>query len=584
MLRELHIENLAVIERASVELSAGLNVFTGQTGAGKSLLIGALELLLGIRRGGKDCVSLIRAGADEARVTGLFDLSDDATRRDIAALLDRPLPDDEPMLITRRVFASGRSSVSVNGEPATAGMLQAVGQRLVDIHGQHDQQYLLRPFNQLLILDAFGNAEGLRNEFAATYSEWRTLLQRLDDLRAGRAERERRRELMEFQAEEISAAAPHPGEFEQLSARHAVLINIGTLQAQAGQVACTLTDGDDTLGDRMHALARSLEALAKLDPEHLGSLAEQFTDATEMVHDIGRQLSRYVESLDADPDELQMTEHRLDVLNRLIHKYGSKVPGDDALAAVLRFRAEIGQQLETIENDEADLAGIESQIDQQLSRMTSIGAKLTKARRKAAKALAPLVEAQLKDLGMADARFEAAITSCSIDSPQVGPTGLDSIEFMIQPNPGQAANPLRAIASGGELSRVMLALKSILAGSDRVSVMVFDEIDANIGGRLGGVIGRKMHQLANREPASGATHQVLCITHLPQIAAYADTHLHIAKAVSGSDDERQTHTSVMQISGERREAELAEMIGGENHGQTALAQARQLLDDAAVSR
>ncbi len=584
MLRELHIENLAVIEKASIELTGGLNVFTGQTGAGKSLVIGAFELLLGIRSGGKECAAMIRAGAQEARVTGLFELTDAAMRDDIAALLDRPIPPDDPLLITRRVFTSGRSSVSVNGEPATAGMLKTVGQRLVDIHGQHDQQYLLRPANQMTILDSFGQALPFRQSFAEAYTERRRLHQRLEELLVTREDRQRHRELMEFQAAEIDAAEPLPGEFERLSQRHAILRNVGVLQSQAGQISFALTDGDDTLAERMDVLSRSLDALAKLDPDHLGSLTEQLADASETVHDLGRQLSRYVDSLDADPDELQATETRLDELNRLIHKYGSGTPNDDAIADVLAFREALAAELEAITHDEADLAGIESQIAEQTAAMVSAGKKLTKARKKAAGMLIPLVEGQLKDLGMEEATFAVDIQSTTVDAPATGPTGLDSIEFVIQPNPGQAAAPLRSIASGGELSRIMLALKSILAESDRVSVMVFDEIDANIGGRLGTVIGEKMHALANRNDSVSPAHQVLCITHLPQIAAYGDTHLHIAKAVTGQDDARQTHTTVAPLAGEGREAELAEMIGGAQYGQAAMAQAKELLAGAGERR
>ncbi len=576
MLRELHIENLAVIEKASIELGPGLNAFTGQTGAGKSLVIGAFELLLGIRTGGRDCASMVRAGAEEARVTGLFELTDNALRDELSGLLDRPIPAEDPLLITRRVFASGRSSVSVNGEPATAGMLKAVGQRLVDIHGQHDQQYLLRPSNQLLILDAFAGTQAIIQAFADTYSQRRDLQHRLESLRANQTERQRHRELMEFQAAEIDEAQLVPGEFEQLTQRYAVLKNIGALQSQAGQIAHALTDGDDTLAERVDTVSGLLDALTAFDPEHLTRVSGQLADACELIHDVGRTLSRYVDGLEADPDELESTEARLNELNRLIHKYAPQSHSDDATSRVLAFREGLAEQLDAITHDEADLAGIDAQIAERTATMVSLGKKLTKARTKAATALCPAVEAQLNDLGMAEARFAVDIHTTSVDDPNLSPTGLDTVEFVIQPNPGQAASPLRAIASGGELSRIMLALKSILAESDCVSVMVFDEIDANIGGRLGAVIGQKMHALANRVNG-GSTHQVLCITHLPQIAAYADTHLHIAKTISEAHDGKQTHTTVAALVGEERQAELAEMIGGANYGQAAVAQAFELL-------
>jgi DNA repair protein RecN (Recombination protein N) len=572
MLRELHIQNLAVIERANIEFAPGLNVFTGETGAGKSLIIGAFELLLGLRAGGKEGAAVIRAGADEARITGLFDIATPSLANELATILDRPIPATDPLLITRRLFATGRSSVSINGEPATAGMLREAGERLVDIHGQYDQQYLLRPANQLAILDAFGECDTLRDKFTTVYHELASLERRLAELTETREFREHQIDLFTFQADEIDAAAPQPGEYVQLRDRHAILANLGTLQADTAQLCHALTDGEDTIDDRLRSLELLLGNLAKLDAEHLGPVSESLTEASEMLRDVSRDLSRYVDGLDLDPAELSQVEKRLDVLNDLIHKYAkSAIEGDDRLAAVLAFRAELATKLETLTTDDGDLTSLQERIDTLGAKLTKAGTSLTKARRKAGKTLKPLVEAQLAELGMAEATFDVELTSR--DAPAA--TGIDRIELMIGPNPGQAPNPLRNIASGGELSRVMLGLKSILASSDRVSVMVFDEIDANIGGRLGSVVGRKMRQLAHASGEASA-HQVLCITHLPQIAAFADRHLHIEKTIEGDD----TRTQVQPLMDDRRERELAEMISGKDFTDASLAQARDLLATA----
>jgi DNA repair protein RecN (Recombination protein N) len=577
MLRELHIQNLAVIERANIEFVPGLNVFTGETGAGKSLIIGAFELLLGLRSGGRQGAAVIRAGADEARITGLFDIASPELAHELGVILDRPIPDDEPLLITRRLFATGRSSVSVNGEPATASLLREVGQRLVDIHGQYDQQYLLRPVNQLAILDAFGQCDSARARFAGIYHELSELRRRLAELTETRGFREHQIELFTFQADEIDEASPEPGEYAKLRERYAMLSNLGTLQADTAQVCQSLTDGDTTIDDKLSSLETLLADLAKLDTEHLAPLSETLTDAREMLRDVSRGLGRYLDSLDLDPAELSQVENRLDTLNSLIHKYAKHAANvDDPLDAVVAFRADLATKLEALTGDDADLTTLRDRIDTLQEELSQAGVALTKLRRKAGKKLRPLVESQLAELGMAEATFDVQITSLKPDDPNVTASGLDIVELMICPNPGQATCPLRDIASGGELSRIMLGLKSILASNDRVSVMVFDEIDANIGGRLGAIVGRKMRQLAHA--TDGDAHQVLCITHLPQIAAFADRHLHIEKTIDGDD----TRTCVQPLDGVRRLAELAEMISGKAFTDASLAQAQDLLDTATL--
>lgn len=575
MLRELHISNLAVIEDATVELTEGLNVFTGETGAGKSLLIGAFELLLGLRSGGSDAGEMIRAGADEASVVGLFELADEATAAELERIFDRPTPLDEPLLITRRLFASGRSSVSVNGIPATAAMLRQAGEFLVDIHGQSDQQTLLRPSHQLRILDDFADAAELRSQFTRCYEKRRALRRKREELTGSRGHRRQQMELWEFQVAEIDQAELAAGEFAEVQSRYRRLSNIGQITTQASGILDALAEKDDSILDRLGVLNKHIDTLAKLDAQPLEPIAAQAAEAAELLRECSFQLGRYVDGLELDPGELAEAESRLDTLNDLIHKYAPSDPGEDPVGSVLAWRERVAADLATMRDAEADLAEIDEKEAALSAELAELGDRLTRKRQAAAKKLKPLIEAELDDLGMGEARFDVELTSVD-DDEQVGPTGLDRSEFLVQTNPGQASCPLRRIASGGELSRIMLAVKSILSEADRINVLVFDEIDANIGGRLGSVIGRKMRRLAGRQ----AGRQVLCITHLPQIAAWADHHLRIAKSVSGSGKARSTRTTVTPLTGEDRLAELAEMLSGKEYTETALAQARELLAGA----
>lgn len=587
MLRELHISNLAIIEKVDIELAPGLNVFTGQTGAGKSLILGALELLLGLRGGGEDAAMFIRPGAPEARVSGMFELSSPAMAQRIAEVLDRPIHPGEGVLITRRVLASGRSSVSVNGEPVTAGMLREAGQYLVDIHGQHDQQFLLKPANQLLILDAFADALELREEFSRLLGRLREGRRAFEELRQSREKRAEQLDLYRFQIEEIDAAKPLPGEYEQAKHRYAVLKNLARLKTQTAQVLAGLCDGDDTISDRLGTLSRSLHELIRLDAS-LADAGNQLDQINGQLQDLTSLLSRYQDRLDMDPDEMGQVEERLDTLNRLIHKYAKSVPaGADPLAAVLALREQIGVRADELENDSQTLGGMEKQLAELGKQVQDVGQRLSKRRREAGKKLKTLVEGQFRELEMNEATFDVEFRTLPADDPQVDSSGLDEMDFYVRTNPGQEALPLRKIASGGEISRIMLALKTILADKDQITVLVFDEIDANIGDRLGATIGRKMRALAHgirpgKKSADNGrqSHQIICITHLSQIAACADHHLQISKDVVGPDKDRQTLTRVRTLSGEDRVAELAEMMAGKNATPAVLAHARDLLSRA----
>jgi DNA repair protein RecN (Recombination protein N) len=564
MLRELHISNLAVISDARIEFHRGLNCFTGTTGAGKSLVIGAIELLLGLR----SAAEMLRPGADEGRVSGLFEISNPQLLRDIESATDVPVSQDGgEVLITRRLHASGRTSVSLNGNPITLNMLKQVSEALVDVHGQHDHQYLLKPANQIDVLDQFADLWPLRQKYREVYDKLQDTQRRLNDLSTNRALREQQLELYRFQANEIDSAELDEAEFEELRARESVLSNLEKLKKDVGATHAALYETDGSILERLKMMAAVLSELGELD-QNLKPIATSVRDSTLQLEDAAFDMGRYLDKLDLDPRELAEVIDRLNTINRLVNKYG------DPVSATLAYRAEIGQKISELERATDDLSSLQADLDPLKRELTKLGADLTKARRAAAKKLAPLIESQLGELGMEKATFNVSIspTGSDGDVSHALASGFDQVEFIVQTNPGLTPQPLRKIASGGELSRIMLALKGILAQGDRVSVLVFDEIDANVGGRLGSVIGGKLRGLAKH-------HQVLCITHLPQIASYADRHLTVRKQSDG----KQTRTTVRPISGDEQLEELSEMIGGQRITATTRAQAKELLDSAQVS-
>jgi len=561
MLRELHISNLAVIADARIEFAGGLNCFTGATGAGKSLVIGAIELLLGLRSGS----DMLRRGVEEGRVSGLFELRDKKTVKDLEALTDMPLSGEGgELLLTRRLYASGRSGVTLNGNPITLSMLKTVAEALVDVHGQHDHQYLLKPGHQVDVVDTYGDLWVLRGKYYDAYAQLTAAKQRLADLSTNRTLREQQLELYRFQANEIDTAELDAAEYTELSARVSVLQNLEKLKKDAGATHTALYEVDGSIVERMKMAAAIIADLATLDMS-LQPIANGLRDATIAVEESAYDLSRYLDKLDLDPAELTEVADRLNTINRILNKYG------DPIESTIAYRAEIGQKVDELERATDDLASLAAQIDPLTREVKKLSADLSARRQVVAKKLGPMIEKQLAELGMDKARFSISLTPAptGADGLNATPSGVDIVEFIAQTNPGLAPQPLRKIASGGEMSRIMLALKGILAQSDRVSVLVFDEIDANVGGRLGSIIGNKLRALADH-------HQVLCITHLPQIASYADRHLTVRKQVVGD----QTRTSVRTMEGAERLEELAEMIGGQRITDTTRAQAKELLETA----
>jgi DNA repair protein RecN (Recombination protein N) len=381
-------------------------------------------------------------------------------------------------------------------------------------------------------------------------------------------------DLYEFQANEIDDAQLVEGEFEELTARHKWLTNVYKIQRETGHAYQALYDSDASIVERLQMIVHVLGDLEELD-EELAQPTQSIREATLALQEGAYDLGRYLDRIESNPRELDDVEDRLNTINRLTSKYARRCIGTDPVADILTYRQQIQAEINQLRGEDADLTSLDQQIQEARTSLKEQGGKLSKKRHAAAKKIKPLIEAQLGELGMADAQFHVEFTDANDDGAV---HGSESLEFMIRTNPGQPARPMRKIASGGELSRIMLALKSILADSDRISVLVFDEIDANIGGRMGTIIGEKLRNLANSS-ADGA-HQILCITHLPQIAAYADRHLHITKQVDGKGKDRKTQTTVLVLEGNARVSELAEMLAGKDATATTRKQIKEMLAGA----
>jgi DNA repair protein RecN (Recombination protein N) len=563
MLRELHISNLAVISDARIELGAGLNCFTGATGAGKSLVIGAVEVLLGLR----SPAEMLRSGADEGRVSGVFEIRNADLLKQIERVTDLPVTaDGGELLLTRRLYASGRSSVSLNGNPITLAMLKNVAEHLVDVHGQHDHQYLLKPSNQIDVLDQFGGLWPARSAYHEVFQKVTDARRKIAELSTNRTLREQQLELYRFQAKEIDSAELNAAEYKELLARTSVLENLEKLKKETITIHTDLYEADSSILDRLKSMGGTLAELSSLDG-NLKPTAGSLRDAAIALEEVAFDLARYLDKLDLDPGELAEANERLNAIQRVLSKYG------DPIETTLAYRQQIGTKIATLEKATDDYTGFNQQLAPLLKELESLGKDLTARRTAVASKLGPMVEQELAQLGMEKARFTVQLSpAAGILAGEAVPAtagGFDQVEFIVQTNPGLSAQPLRKIASGGELGRVMLALKGILAQSDRISVLVFDEIDANVGGRLGSILGSKLRRLASH-------HQVLCITHLPQIASYADRHLTVRKEVVGNA----TETKVRVMEGTDREQEIAEMIGGHRVTEVTRAQARELLESA----
>ncbi|HTV39853.1 MAG TPA: DNA repair protein RecN [Candidatus Sulfotelmatobacter sp.] len=543
MLTTLRIKNLALVTDLTLDLQPGCNVITGETGAGKSIIIGALNLVLGERadRG------LIRSGEDSCTVEAVFDVA--SLRAPLKAFLEENglEPSEDNQLVLKRSFTgAGANRQFINGSATSLGALAKIGEWLVDMHGPHDHQSLLNSAKQLFILDAFGRLEHEREAFGESVSRRAKLEREKAALIVDEKTYAQQLDLLRFQVREIFEARLQPDEETSVEEEFHRASN-GAKLLQLSQAALdALSESDNSLLTQAGMIGRTLHDLQRVD-SGAANLVELQSQAVAAMRDLQTELSRYAERISVDPARLAELEERLDLIHSLKRKYGATI------AEINAFGEEAKKKLESLEGRDAELARIHSELKKLDAEIVKAGQALTARRKKIIPQLAKAVSKQLEDLGFKQSRFDVAIQSQSdVTNQPVKQTGFDEIEFQFAPNPGEPAKPLRAIASSGEMARVMLALKTVLAAEDEIPVLVFDEVDANVGGETANVVGEKMKQIAARR-------QVLCITHLPQVAAPASAHYVVSKQVRNG----RTISEIQLLGKRERVTELARMLGGQ---------------------
>src|SRR5712692_2546845 len=549
-LLELRIKDFAIIDELTLSLEPGLNVLTGETGAGKSILIDALGAVLGDRAG----PNLVRAGAEKAQIEASFSRPADLPQE---LELDQA---DDVLILSREIGANGRGTARVNGRTLPLSLLQAAGRALVDVHGQSDHQSLLRPATHLQFLDRFGGLAERRQQMAALVRDLRQVRQELARLQGDAREMARQQDLLRFQVEEIEAATPAVGEDEELASRRSVLANAERLREATASALAALNDEGRAL-DSSLAAAKLLADASRLDAS-LADHSAQVEAAAGQLQDASRDLARYLDHIEADPDELQRVDDRLDLTRSLKRKYGEN------LEEILAFADRARSQLTDLMGADARVEQLHAEERQLLDQAWAAAEDLSAARSAAAETLASEVEAELNELNMAGARFQALISRREGDDA-LQPTGIDDMEFLLAANRGEPLRPLAQVASGGQASRLMLALKSAFSAVDETPVLVFAEIEAGVGARGRHIIGHKLRALAEH-------HQVLCITHLAPVAALAGAHFRVRKLARND----RTGTAVDRLAGDARLEELAEMLAGQPVTDAARASARELLANA----
>jgi DNA repair protein RecN (Recombination protein N) len=547
----LRIKNLALVEELEWLMRPSFIAVTGETGAGKSIIIGALQLLLGERAD----KSLIRTGADLCTVEAVF------TGNDLQKLNPQLVeagiePCENDLIIKRTLSSTGTNRQFINGSPTTLSVLKNLGNELVDLHGPHDHQSLLSPETQLNLLDSFARAEEQLEEFQTQYRQLQTLLAEHVALNTAETAREQELDLLRHQIAEIKSANLAAGEEEEIEKRYKLASNSKRLIELAGAVANKLSEADDSVLSQLAETQRLLRELEKIDSS-IAQFSSAHAAAVVELSEIARTLSAYAEKLDLDPEQLAALEQRVSLFETLKRKYGGSI------ADVIAFGERAANRIQKIEGRDIELERLANEIDKVRAHMNRAGEGLRKLRVKAAPKLSENIRRNLRDLGFRQSEFEAKLSA--LDDPR--PNGFDSVELLFSPNPGEPLKPLRAIASSGEISRLMLAIKSALAAHDAIPLLVFDEIDTNVGGEIAHAVGAKMGAL-------GRDHQVICITHLPQVAATASSHFVVTKDVTRG----RTFSNLSEVTGKARQEEIARMLGGKSD--SALKLAASLLKEA----
>jgi len=563
MLKELRIENFAIIHQLELRFEPGLTTFTGETGAGKSILLDAIEALMG----GRAETNMIRADVERANLEALFSIPSEHEQEITRLLETEGLYEGEPeILLNREIRREGRNIARVNGRVVNVSLLKELGSFLVDIHGQSEHLSLLTVRQHLNLLDRFADDRLVLDDYQQSYHVLKNTQQELKDLRQAEQDAARMSDLLNYQIQEIDAAKLRAGEEDELREELSRLANAEKLSSLAKQAYGLLEeDSPDapSINSMLGEVVSAVRNLANID-KSLETLADQCESISSSTSDASRELQNYLESIEYNPKRLEQTENRLALINTLKRKYGE----DEQV--ILEFADKARVQLNRITTAEERIAELENLEQTQQEEAARKAAALSEARKSAARILGEQVEKELADLHMAGARFSVDIQYKPVeaglpleDGSQVkfDERGIDQVEFLIAPNPGEGLKPLVKIASGGETSRLMLALKNVLAQADTIPTLIFDEIDQGIGGRIGALVGEKLWQLGSR-------HQVLCVTHLPQLAAYGNHHFHVYKQIQDG----RTMTNVEELVTERRRVELALMFGGDNEANRSAAQ------------
>jgi len=544
LLQLLRIKNLALVEDLEWEIAPGFTAVTGETGAGKSIIIGALQLLLGERAD----KSLLRTGAETCTVEAIFQ-GDDCAKWDGRFEESGIEPCDGDLILKRSLSLSGTNRQFINGSPTTLANLKELGDDLVDLHGPHDHQSLLSPDRQLDLLDAFAGANEERQKFLKIFRKLRALETEHAALNSAETAREQEVDLLRHQLNEINSANLSAEEEAQIESRYRLASNSRRLIELASAVAMKLSEADDAILAQLGETQKLLRELEKLDPT-MATPANGHESAVVELSEIARDLNRYAENLDLDPEQLAALEERVSLFESLKRKYGATI------ADVIAFGERAAERMRKIEGRDEELQRLASELATQTAELQRTGDTLGKLRAKAAPKLSEMVRRNLRDLGFKQSQFEARLSEAQIPRP----SGFDTVELLFSPNPGEPLKPMRAIASSGEISRLMLAIKSALAAQDEVPLLVFDEIDANVGGEIAHAVGTRMRELAKR-------HQVLCITHLPPVAAAATSQFVVTKEVRSG----RTFTQLREVTGKSRREEIARMLGGKSEEAMKLA-------------
>lgn len=551
MLKTLVIENIAVIKKAQIEFTGGLNVLTGETGAGKSIVVDSINAILGERTSRE----LVRAGSDNAFVNAYFeDINDDVKLK--LNEYDIPIEEDGSLLLSRKISAGGKSVCRVNGLPVTVGILKDIGTHLVNIHGQHDSQALLNPDFHYKFVDAYADCDELLAEYKDSFKSFLNIRRQLKSLTSDADEKDKQSEILDYQIKELRDADIKVGEWEKLKQRKSVILNSQAILNALNTLLGAVNGDDENQGIQSVLSSSDKEITALLDADsQLKPIKDKLDSAEDLLESIKDLISDKMESLDFQPDELDKIEERLDILYTFSNKYG------ETEQDMLYYLADAERKRALFDNSEQDLERLNAEYDSSLEKTQSLALKLSEVRRKAAEKLGEEICSQLEFLDMPGVKFVTQFSKGNLSS-----VGVDKIEFLIRTNPGEEPKPLAKIASGGELSRIMLAIKSIIAKSDSIATLIFDEIDTGVSGKASRKIGLKLKEV-------GENAQVICVTHSAQIASAADSHFLIKKEYT----DNAAFTQIMPLDFEGRKYELARIMGGLNVTESLLKSAEEML-------